>query len=150
MADKIPVGFEDALKGIITFVGGITSDTIVKGVVIKPSAPFPVTTGVEIPAVTITIELNENYTPNSGSEGLLTFDSNTLGKTTKLGVSITNDTDHDVKLTAATSILTKALTDAPTLAAQKTLYEGWATPANVPEAFTTALKGIVTFGPENN
>ena len=145
MADKIPVGFEDALKGIVTFDGGITWDTIVKGVVIKPSAPFPVTTGVEIPAVTITIELKETYIANSGTEGLLTFDSNTLGKTTKIGVTITNATDHDVKLTAATLVLSDALAAAATIDAQKTLYESWSAADKIPAEFIAALKDIVTF-----
>ena len=51
------------------------------------NSPFPVTTGAEIPPVTIIIELKETYIANSGTESLLTFDSNTLGKTKKIGVS---------------------------------------------------------------
>ena len=55
-------------------------NTASKGVNITPATPFPAT-GAEIPPVTITIELNETYIANSGTESLLSFDSNPLGKT---------------------------------------------------------------------
>ena len=61
----------------------LKNQTDFEGVKIETTTHFPVTTGVEIPAVTITIELKETYIANSGTESLLTFDSNTLGKTKK-------------------------------------------------------------------
>ena len=67
MADKIPVGFEDALKGIVTFDGGITWDTAFKRVKIIPST-FPAATGLEIPAVKITIELKKTYIADSSTK----------------------------------------------------------------------------------
>ena len=145
-ANKIPEAFITALKDIVTFDGGITWETAFKGVKITPSTPFPVTTGAEIPPVTITIELKETYIANSGTESLLTFDSNTLGKTKKIGVTVAKaTTDYDVKLTAATLELSNALANASDLAAQQTLYDGWSTGVNVPAGFADALKDIVTF-----
>ena len=141
-----PVGFEDALKDIVTFDGGITWETAVKGVKITTSTPFPETTGVEIPAVTITIELNEGYIANSGTESLLTFKSGGLGLTAKIGVTVAKaTTDYDTKLADATLVLSDALANASDLAAQKTLYNGWSKGVDIPTGFADALKGIVTF-----
>ena len=147
---NVPAGFEDALKGIVTFGPENNWNDVVADIAITPGA-FTSTIDTIIPPVEIKITLNPGYTAAADSVKLLTFNSGDLGKTkATTEVVVANASDHNAKLTAATSILTKALTDAPTLAAQKTLYEGWATPANVPKAFTTALKGIVTFGPRNN
>ena len=78
-----------------------------------------------IPQVGITITLKTGYDATTDSKKLLTFNSGDLGKTKATTVvDVANASDHNSKLTSATSILTKALTDAPTLAAQKALYEG--------------------------
>ena len=142
---NVPAGFADALKDIVTFGDGNNWNDVVDGIAIIPGA-FTSTIDTIIPPVEITITLKPGYTATTGSGKFLKFNSGDLGKTkATTEVVVANASDHNAKLTAATSILNKALADAPTLAAQKTLYEGWATPANVPEGFEDALKGIVTF-----
>ena len=66
-----------------------------------------------MPHVTITIQLKETYIADSGSESKSRFDSNTVGMTQKIGVSVAKaPTDYDVKLTAATLELSNALANA--------------------------------------
>ena len=141
-----PARFVDALKDIVTFDGdGAKWGTIVKGVKITKSGNIHTLPLTQIPHVIITIELNEKYSATESTKDLLSFDSGDLGQTTKIGVTVAKADGYDTKLTAATSILNNALAGATTIDAQKALYESWATAANIPEAFVTALKDIVTF-----
>ena len=77
---KTPKGFEKALKGIVTSDGWITWDIAVKSVKIV-TKEFHTNPGVKIPAVKITIKLNEGYTAIDGTNKLLSFDSGDLGLT---------------------------------------------------------------------
>ena len=76
---KPPAGFEKALKDIVTF-DGRTWSTAVKSVKIV-TKEFHTNPGVKIPAVKITIKLNEGYTAIDGTNKLLSFESGGLGLT---------------------------------------------------------------------
>ncbi len=145
-----PAGFEAALKDIVTFDGDETKwDTIVQGVkitIVKNMFDLPAT---QIEPVKITIELKETYAATSGTESLLSFDSGGLGLTKNINVTvIKEEVNFNNKLAAATKVLREELDRGTIITNQKVIYDGWN--KKTPQKFIDALKGIVTFGSENN
>ena len=146
---ETPVAFKEALSELLVVTDKSYNWTdILKEIKITPGT-FPETVGLPIPKVSVEIILKDDFSASAVTASLLKFDTIDFEITTKQ-VLITNATDHADKLDAATLVLSNALAAAATIDAQKTLYDGWSTGADVPAGFEDALKGIVTFGPENN
>ena len=86
---------------------------------------FTSTIDTIIPPVEIKITLKTGYTATTGSVNLLTFKAGDLGKTKGTREVVGADADdHNAKLNDATLMLAQALTEAPSVAAHKTIYEG--------------------------
>ncbi|MGL5246526.1 MAG: hypothetical protein ACRC8C_03090, partial [Mycoplasmoidaceae bacterium] len=140
---KTPVGFEDAIKDIVTFKNGtndLTWGDAVTSVTLTAGA-FPANPGEKIPEVTIKINLNDTLYNATVGEEFLTIPSGDLGTSNKINVTVINSNDHDAKLTNATNALKGLLVG--DFNAQKVIYDGWKT--KTPVELENAIKDIVTF-----
>ncbi|MGL5246527.1 MAG: hypothetical protein ACRC8C_03095 [Mycoplasmoidaceae bacterium] len=142
-----PVGFEDAIKGIVTFKDGtkdLVWDDVVRDVTLttSSSSALPLT---KIPPVGIGINLKPEYKALSGID-LLKFDSaDTLGNWNQISLTVSKieDKAYAAKLEAATKVLADSLKPLD-YAAQKALIDSWnSKPA--PATFVDTIKDIVTF-----
>ncbi|MGL5640064.1 MAG: hypothetical protein ACRDCD_00160, partial [Mycoplasmoidaceae bacterium] len=141
-----PVGFEDEIKGIITFSDGSNDldwDIVVKNVTLTTKISGNENPSDKITPVEIQINLNDEYKALVG-EDLLTFKSaDTLGIWNSINLVITNSADHSTKVTAIETYLENEFAGKADNTEQQEFYNGLEN--TIPPQVTQEIIDIVTF-----